>query len=252
MDRLQLLIKCPKCNCILENPVLLPCGCSICKKHVNLDDNKSTNLEENKLICFKCDVDHSIPDDGFPLNMSLVALLQTDLAHIDLGEIYKLAKASCGAYRDVIEKMNLLMKDPEYYIHDAINNFIKDIDLRKEELIFNISQTADKITNELKEIETYCRNTTKEMGFSSSKEYIEFNEQLQLSKKQLDEWQNYMEQLQINEHEWKKIHIESDKRIKELKEEMDKFKRHLLDEKIEDIETKKNDFFQINVNIDRK
>lgn len=60
-------MNCIECKNLLEYPVILPCGESICKKHIHTD--KTT------FFCQVCCAEHSIPGDGFPANKALEKFL---------------------------------------------------------------------------------------------------------------------------------------------------------------------------------
>ena len=61
MNSLKLL-ECDYCKLILEKPVTLPCGKTLCQHHL-----EDTN--ENKYSCTFClGEEHQIPKNGFKLN----------------------------------------------------------------------------------------------------------------------------------------------------------------------------------------
>lgn len=62
------LLQCSNCAKILESPVLLPCGDSVCKKH-------TTNESNEAILCLKCEIEH-------PLHANVEFLPNNALAEI--------------------------------------------------------------------------------------------------------------------------------------------------------------------------
>ena len=58
------LYSCDKCKLFLQDPILLPCGNTICLQHV------SQNLK--LYSCGQCNQHHEIPDSGFPFNKKIL------------------------------------------------------------------------------------------------------------------------------------------------------------------------------------
>ena len=81
-DRMKRLIICKLCHETLEDPIILPCGKTICSKHL-ID-------ETNSFKCDLCDNLHDKTVDKFPVNQTVNELLQicdeyVNLNSIDLG-----------------------------------------------------------------------------------------------------------------------------------------------------------------------
>lgn len=71
MNILDEIIKCKTCKRIFNKPVILPCGHSICKHH--LDNIKANKVKQ--VFCKSCDSFHDIPECGFVTNLTLESLL---------------------------------------------------------------------------------------------------------------------------------------------------------------------------------
>ncbi len=57
---------CFLCNQLLVDTVIIPCGNSICKKHIPLElFLESSNSPERTFKCGVCLVDHFVPNEGF-------------------------------------------------------------------------------------------------------------------------------------------------------------------------------------------
>ena len=72
-----LVCKYNNCNKYFEEPIILSCGTSVCKAHVDdiLDVN---NVEKGKYNCKMCNSNHEVPLDGFIINRDLKNFFQDD------------------------------------------------------------------------------------------------------------------------------------------------------------------------------
>ena len=95
------------CGLILENPVTLLCGNTLCREH--LDEF------ETKFKCHFCHKQHTIPEDGFFLNVSI---------EHEIEEFYQsdtLRKEAKESYQKLNELINDFEKiDPDGFIFDYI------------------------------------------------------------------------------------------------------------------------------------
>ena len=66
----------------------------------------------------------------------------------------------------MINESELLISDPESYIYDYFYKLRNKIDLHKEQLIQDIEQKYERIIDELKEIETKCKQNALSKQFN--------------------------------------------------------------------------------------
>ena len=222
-DQMKRILICKFCNETLEEPIILPCFKTICSKHLL--------NETNNFKCNLCDNHHDKTVDKFPVNEIVNELLQicddyVNLNSIDLGQEYKLAKQQCKHLKDLINKSELLIKDPAFYINDNFNKLRNEIDLAKEELIESIERKYEKIINELNEIETKCKQNAQNKESKSKLEKT-----IESTKELLNEWTKTLES-NLNRGDFcKNISNKSIQSISELKYEINKCKVALLDNK---------------------
>ena len=179
MDRILKAIKCTICHEIIESPVILPCSCTICKKHVS-------NQTNDVIRCENCGVEHQIPTNGFQPNNVLKNIIESGIANLDLGNVHKEAKKSCESFEDALKEFEVLLKDPYFYTHEKINELKNSVQLKGDELKLIIDQKMKKLLDRLEEYE------------KQSKEYLSSNEfkvesqkldnELKLSQSSLNSW----------------------------------------------------------------
>ena len=134
-DRMKRLIICKLCHETLEDPIILPCGKTICSKHL---DN-----ETNNFICNLCDNLHNKAVDKFPVNEIANELVQicddyVDLNLVDLGADYNCAKDQCKQLNALINESELLTTDPAFYINDYFSRLDFRLQPPPQKLIFFI------------------------------------------------------------------------------------------------------------------
>ena len=91
---LSLLILCPCCKNVYSEPVILPCGQSICKSHVK--DSLTSKNNKQYFNCGMCKKEHEAGVDGsFPVNEKVDDLVKKcQVRATPIKEIYKTANES--------------------------------------------------------------------------------------------------------------------------------------------------------------
>jgi hypothetical protein len=192
MEIIDEAIKCSVCRKILISPVLLPCGESVCKIHV---------VEKTQIFCIVCEEDHSIPKEGFILNKKLEKIIETDISNYDFGAEYKNATNRCKKVEVMLEEIDLLKRDPCFYICEIIGDLKREVDFKKDELKLRIDDEAEALINQLNEFEADCKKNLKEKEFLAFLNEVEANERE--AKANLKEWSNDLRKLNSNENKWK-------------------------------------------------
>ena len=80
---------------------------------------------------------------------------------------YKLAKEKCDHLNDLINKSELLTRDPAFYINDYFTKLKNEIDLSKEQKIENIVQKHEQIINELDTELPFCKTVNALLSIES-------------------------------------------------------------------------------------
>ena len=209
-------IRCKTCKKILNKPVILPCGHSICQLHVD-----EANSEIIK--CVSCMESHVIPEKGFILNKDLETLIENRIDSLNLGEYYKYAYNQSLAFANFVERFETTKKQPEMRIHDFISDGKNQIDLKREELKNEIDKKCLSMIEELEEFEKECMANVDSVK-------SRFDDKLD---EKLNEWKRKSEQFandlrSFDSSKWKKVKEEVDSHIKEIRSELYDFDESLF------------------------
>ena len=218
MNKINDLIKCTKCKEILKMPVLMPCGNSICSHHIKDKENKNKRLE-----CLICQKNHNIPVNGFPRNLALESLLETNFYKIDLGEEYKSAIDKCSLFDDLLKRFNKIKNDPERGIYKEISDLKNEVDLRREEMKLKIDKESLEMIEKLDEFEKECK-----LKAVSLKSDSKLNEKFESWQNSLKQWQQSLDTFERNKDIWHRVLNESTSVLKDLHLEFLNFKREIF------------------------
>lgn len=225
MDKISNLIKCFNCTNVLDSPVLLPCGHSICKKH--------TINYHGRILCHTCELEHSIPDGGgFPENKALAGIIDSKIYDFYLGDEYKAAKKSCQHFEELLSRIENILNDPYNYAYEEIDNLKNLIQTKCEEMILGINQKLEEIIHKLDKYKGDFKANF------STEEYLAKSASLELTKetsrKELEKWLETLNDFSVSKDEWKRTANESKIGIRGLESELNKFKNDLLPQNYND------------------
>jgi hypothetical protein len=211
MDKLSSAIKCGNCKHVLDSPVLLPCGDSICKKH--------TIESKEPILCYTCGVEHPIPaNGGFLPNNGLSLMIEAQIASLNFGKEHKEAKQSCQNFQDLVTKIENFISDPYNFTYEAIEYLKNVVQLKGEEEMLKITQSMHRIINKLDEYKIECKksftnseNTSKIANFTVEKEK---------ACKENEKWLAKLNELTIDWREYERIKSESEKAIESFEKKL--------------------------------
>ncbi len=135
------------CSELLQDPVVLPCGQTVCKIH-------STKITE-QIFSF-CSLIHSLPRKGFPTNKFVQVQLdmqQDNLeANNNLDECQKILKEM----KKKIKELESIKTDNLNYIYEYFAELRRQVDLRRDNLIYQIEQFSNETIEEIYRLQLEC------------------------------------------------------------------------------------------------
>ena len=216
------VITCISCKKTLKVPMILPCGHTICKRHV--DEAVSTNNEPRILECLSCEITHEIPANGFAPNIALKRLIEINNREIeDLGDEYN---SALHKFDWLLNEFKRIKTDPKMRLHAVLSDFRNKIDLRREELVREIDRKALEAKEELNKYENDCKASIKSDSSIDNKIHRWENE--------LKESRLILNTLIRNTDNSNEILYKPAFNFKELQSEFIKFKENLFLNRLDD------------------
>jgi len=137
LEKINDLFNCKICEDILVNPILLPCGETVCKPHTD---------EISKGKCVFCSGTHIAPKEGFPENRIVKHQLDLDINKINLNfSQFNDYKRSIQDLNKNLKEIESIRTDPENYICEYFGELTRQVDLRRETVIRDIHKYSDEL-----------------------------------------------------------------------------------------------------------
>jgi hypothetical protein len=202
---------CPvsQCQNFLENPINLPCGNTICKKHID-------QLEGTSYDCQYCLDKHQVPENGFPINYIASQSLNLN-KHLN-GE-FKETKQVFDRIVLMIEKhKHNCLVDADTFIYDKFSKLRNQIDLHREQMIEAIIERSDEMLSALNQLEQECKNNRSTV---SDLQMIKLDENLLKIK-------NSLYSPKLRTEELIELRVQLDSKLNEAEDFINKFESELL------------------------
>ena len=136
------------CKKYLVNPIALPCGHSICQKHISSSDIK-------KLKCDTCNKVHLVPEEGFQINLKLSNIINYNL-HLN-GKHKEVKEMFDKLNIDILNIKKSELANPDVYLNDYFSNLKTQVDVHRDELIKEIKSKSDELIRKLNELQEECK-----------------------------------------------------------------------------------------------
>lgn len=240
MDIVNLAIKCIECCTTVKTPVLLPCGASICQKHL-------ANLQGLSYLCVSCGQQHKIETNQMNVNKALEILVNANVEKLNLGLEYQLAVDACNQLHETITDLQTLKKDPLQFVKQTICTLKNRTELIRDNHKFEIDQFAGEIIKKLDNYEKECI-----AGLESSDlkaKLAKIDENVRKFNDNLLQWKKTLNDLGSDEKQRKTIKEKSKQSELMLKYDSWDIKNDLLAHKLDRHFTPVEDFENINVTI---
>ena len=196
IDQVKNLFDCEQCNQLLVEPVTLPCGYSVCKRHLD-ELLENTPKDMNKFDCQLCEEKHYIPENGFFVNKRIQNGLNIKLNSLKLNSVYDKFKREITDAKNNIQKLENLQKYPENYIFEYFEELKRQVDLRREELKLKLDNCSDEIIQSIE--------ITKEDCIKLSKETKRYSTEIQQSNEKLTKLIDRFDTFDIDEKKFEEI-----------------------------------------------
>ena len=154
MNAFKDTFKCILCSKLVDKPIILPCGETICVKDLTIFFNNSKLFQ-----CSLCNEEHELPNTGFPSNKSLQRQLDLQVNKIELGKNfpnYEKCKNMLSEIEGEIREIQLIQTDPESFVFGYFEKIINQVDIQREKLIEEINLYSEKTIETIKKTRDEC------------------------------------------------------------------------------------------------
>jgi WD40 repeat protein len=155
------------CKMYLDNPVILPCGKTICQNHLQSIKKK-----------FKCDActdsqPHLIPKSGFPKNEAIQRVINLNY-HLD--GLHREAKLKLNEFESKISNYEKTKNiDSDEYISSYFQNLEEKITTHRNEFINEINKKANDLLIQLSNYKSECEKGHKAKIILENNDYLNIN-----------------------------------------------------------------------------
>lgn len=195
VEKVKSLFDCDLCHKTLVDPITVPCGNSVCKRHIDV----SLENEPNRtfLECEICHVEHTIPKEGFMVNKRIQKCLNIQLNTLKLLPVYDECKEVIRIAKENVAKIEKLEANAESYIYEYFEDIKRQVDLRRENLKAKIDKYSD---------ETIQSIESSQLSYIKlSKDVNRLAENIDKSKNELNEFVAGFDTFEIDEKKFETI-----------------------------------------------
>ncbi len=142
------LFTCLLCKQILKEPVLLPCGESICRTHSEDVCSKT---------CTFCIQEHSLPEEGFASNKIVQKMLDLEVDRISLKSAsYDKCQKGLDELKKVYARVDSILQDPQNLIYEHFSEIKNTADLKKEKITLELNDWYEQIIKDINQAQDIC------------------------------------------------------------------------------------------------
>jgi hypothetical protein len=138
---------------------MIPCGYSICKKH--LTNEVLVEGSEKLFKCGICQVEHVVPKEGIVINRFIQNALDIKFNTLKLNPVYEECKKVIVEAQSNLAQIEVLDKDPEFFIYNYFEEIKRKVDLRREEFKLKIDISSDDIIQSIEKTKASCVELSK-------------------------------------------------------------------------------------------
>ena len=182
-------LTCRYCDAIFNHPItLICCGENICKQHIDelISENSSTEF-----MCPFCSQENA--NQNFHCVKLIQNLIDMELHKFKMDPKYKTALHNLNKE---IERLEVILKDPENIIYEEIRELKRQVDLDRESLKMEIDILADGLIQQLESYEIQFR-----AEYKDNVDLVMLNDLLESSRNKLKDFENCLNLFSVENNE---------------------------------------------------
>jgi len=142
------ILKCSRCKERLDEPTMLPCGdtvCSLCLKLIHASNKK--------FKCIVCNNEHTMPENGLPINKALRALWPIQPKEVYRSQAVETLKETLNTMRKKISLLQTASDNSSDRIKDECIELRRQVQLATDQVIEQINDFNDQFINVINQYE---------------------------------------------------------------------------------------------------
>jgi hypothetical protein len=143
---------CQQCKGRLEIPKILPCGETIC-----LSCETYIQINENMFDCLVCKQKHDVPN-GFLISKAILKMLKIEPTKVSRGEVFDKLEKSLENIQNKCNYIHRFIDNRNDLVKKKCMNLRSDVQLKTEQVIFQINEISTKIIVEIDKYEQEMSN----------------------------------------------------------------------------------------------
>lgn len=212
METLKNLISCANCKNRLVDPVILPCGSTICSYHIENSKSHST------FQCSICYAEHDIPKEGIIKNKAILNALTNNIDRQVFGNKYAHAQDNVQKLEQKLNDCKLVSNDKYGFVHEFFSKLRNKIDLNEERFRLLFDETNSKLRSNVDNYEKECYSNLEKGEFTNFDDI----------QKDFNETSGFLNALHLDEGHWEWIVNKTRDRRIEAIERLEKLKDTIL------------------------
>jgi hypothetical protein len=123
MAQLKKVTICEYCHHKFEKPVILPCGETLCRKHLR-EMIECTDESQQHMFCYFCGFQHLLDrEKSYPENKLVQKVIDLEMEKTEIR--FEEAKMLCNSLRSKIIEIEAIQNSPAEYITSYFNKVLK-------------------------------------------------------------------------------------------------------------------------------
>ena len=157
INRIHSIFDCKACDQLLEDPISLPCGETICSKDIESMYISSSDNEQNEINCLFCQAVHVQPSGGFPTDTRVQKMLKLQLDELVFESMFDNCKNVLSELNVKVQSLQVMENDPDYFICEYFGQIINQVDAHRENLKMKIDMYYYDVITNIKQLEAACK-----------------------------------------------------------------------------------------------
>ena len=147
---------CDICNELLVDPVTIPCGSNVCKKHLDELIIFLSTGGRKSYKCVACQEDHFMPENDFQVNTQIEACIRTYTKKLKYYSLNERHNIEILRAKENVAKIESLQLDSDVCIGNYFEEIKRKVELKKDKLKNNIDKYYEDVLVTIEDAKRNC------------------------------------------------------------------------------------------------